>query len=71
MKSDNDNTDEETESVYFIDASKVFDGMRIACGEYLLIARTRDIELPDGSVIRIAGVQPVVNKKKEKPELIL
>lgn len=71
MQSDNDNIEgDETKSVYCIDPSKVYDGQKIACGGYVFVVITKDIVLPDGDIVRIAGVKPV-RPKEQKPSIIL
>lgn len=73
MRAENDNdgdiSEDETITVYHINASEVFDGQKIACGDYLFIAVTKDMVLPNGDVVRIAGVKPV--KPDEKPSIIM
>lgn len=74
MKPTNDNDETaETIGVYFIDASKVHDGMKISLGSegYLFRVHTRDFELPNGEFVRIAGVEPIYKDGPKKPELII
>lgn len=69
MRAENDNDETETVSIYYIDASKLFDGQKVACGDYLFIAKTKDMVLPNGDIVRIAGVKPV--EAEEEPKIIM
>jgi len=71
MKNVNGKT-EETVGYYDIDASAVIDGQEVRAGPYLFVAVVKEIPLPNGEYLRIAGVAPKTPlAEQDKKKLVI